>query len=266
MSLKLPRIRFKIRTLALLVAFVALSLWAGLHIWSPTRRFGRLLRADQPVYVRREAASSLGRAIPPWEVDDALALLLGALDDPSPRVREYAMVGLVELGPRARQAASKLAKVLADEDRFVRFGAARALGFISDGKPPNAEVMAALTTALDDEDPDVRVVAAEALLKCGETQKGAGTMIAALCGPDEHLRLWARSMIRGANDPRPLVLLLAKEMQSKDSRHREEAVQAMLLIASPQELNSALRSAAASDDAEVRRWAAAHLERFDSDY
>jgi hypothetical protein len=155
MPLKLPRLRFKLRTLVTLVALAALTLWAGLHIWSPTRRFARLLRSDQPVYVRREAAASLGRAIPPWEVDAALALLLDALHDPSPRVREYATVGLVELGPRAQQAASKLAAVLVDEDRFVRFAAARALGFIGEGKAPSAEVIAALTSALGDKDPDV---------------------------------------------------------------------------------------------------------------
>jgi hypothetical protein len=110
-----------------------------------------------------------------------------------------------------------------------------------------------------------RVVAAEALLKHGETQKGAGTMTSALCGPDERLRFWARSMMQRANDTRTFVMLLAKEMQSKDSRHRGQALQGVLRIAAPQEVNSALRSAAASDDAEVRRWATAHLERIDSD-
>jgi HEAT repeat protein len=72
-------------------------------------------------------------------------------------------------------------------------------------------------------------------------------------------------MVRSASDLRPFVLLLAKEVQRKDSRQREEAVQAMQLFASPQELNSALRSAATSDDAEVRRWAASHLEHIDPD-
>ena len=69
MHLKLPGPRVRLRTLAILVAALAVMLWAGLNIWSPTRRLGRLLQADQPVFVRREAASSLGRDIPFWEVD-----------------------------------------------------------------------------------------------------------------------------------------------------------------------------------------------------
>jgi hypothetical protein len=93
MHWRLPRPRLRLRTLATLIAASAVSLWAGLAIWSPTVRLGRLLRPDQPVFLRREAASSLGRDIPSWETDRAVSLLINALDDPSPRVREYAGVG-----------------------------------------------------------------------------------------------------------------------------------------------------------------------------
>src|SRR5262245_25791209 len=120
MRLKLPRPRLSLRALAVLIAVLAVALWAGLNIWSPTRRLGRLLRADQPVFVRREAASSLGRDIPYWEVDQAVRMLIDALHDPSPRVREYAGVGLAELGPRAEQAIPQLITVLNDENRLVR--------------------------------------------------------------------------------------------------------------------------------------------------
>jgi HEAT repeat protein len=264
MILKRPRLRLRLRTLVILVALAALILWAGVSIWSPTRRLGRLLQADQPVYVRREAASSLGRAIPPWEVDQAIKLLMGALEDPSPRVREYAMVGLVELGPRAQPAISKLTTALDDDDRFVRFGAARTLGFIEVGSTKRAEVVAALTRTLDDDDIDVRVAAAEALLKLGESQTGAGTIVTALCGSDPRLRSWARSIVRRANDTRPVVALLAHEMRNGDSQERDEAVQSMLLIASPEEVKAALRFATASHEPEISRWAAAQLERIDS--
>jgi hypothetical protein len=48
MRLKLPRPRVRLRTLTILIAASAVTLWAGLNIWSPTRRLGRLLRPDQP--------------------------------------------------------------------------------------------------------------------------------------------------------------------------------------------------------------------------
>src|SRR5262245_8281284 len=134
MQLKLPRLQLSLRNLTLLVAVLALALWTGLSIWSPTRRFGRLLRADQPVFMRREAASSLGRGIPFWEVDQAVSIAIGALDDPSPRVREYACVSLSELGPRASRAISKLIALLNDEDRFVRYTAARTLSSIVEAR------------------------------------------------------------------------------------------------------------------------------------
>jgi HEAT repeat protein len=168
MRLKLPRPRVHLRSLAILIAALAVTLWAVHNIWSPTRRLGRLLRADQPVFVRREAASSLGCDIPSWELDRAVFLLINALDDPSPRVRECAGVGLAELGPRAEQAASKLITVLNDEDRFVRFSAARTLGFIIDaGSAKRAEAVAALTVTLKDNDPEVRLAATETLVEMG---------------------------------------------------------------------------------------------------
>jgi HEAT repeat protein len=263
MSLKMPRLRlrFKLRTLTILIALVAISLWAGLAIWSPTRRLGRQLQADQPVYIRREAAASLGRAIPPWEVDDAVRLLLAALEDPSPRVRESATVGLVEVGSRAQRAVTKLTALLGDDDRFVRFAAARALGMIGIGTAMRAETVTALTRTLDDTDPDVRVVAAEALVSVGEPRKGAGTLVDALCGTDSRLRSWARTMIQKANDARPFIALLAVEMRSEDSDRRDEALETMLLIAAPDAVKSALNAAAGCEDAQVRRWAAARLER-----
>src|SRR5262249_29203488 len=226
MHLKLPRPRVCLRTLAILIAALAVTLWAGLNIWSPTRRLGRLLRPDQPVLVRREAAWSLGRDIPSWEVDRAVSLLINALDDPSSRVREYAGVGLAELGPRAGQAASKLIAVLNDEDRFVRFSAARALGFIIDaGSAKRPAAVAALTVTLEDEDPEVRLAAAETLVKLGEAQKAAGVLLAAYVGTDSYLRDRARPIIRGANDSRPFVATLVRQMRDKDARRRDEAFQ-----------------------------------------
>jgi len=262
MRLKLPRPRLSLRTLAVLIAVWAVALWAGLSIWSPTRRLGRLLRADQPVFVRREAASSLGRDIPYWEVDQAVNMLIDALHDPSPRVREYAGVGLAELGPRAERAIPQLITALNDEDRFARFSAAATLGFMIDaGSAKRIEAATALTLTLADKDPDVRLAAAETLVKIGETKKAAGILLAACVGTDSHLRNRARSIIRRANDPRPFVALLSMETRGRDGGRREEALQTLLFIASPQAVRSALESALAGEDPEIRRWAAARLKR-----
>jgi HEAT repeat protein len=262
MRLKLPRPRFSLRTVGVLIAALAVTLWAGLNIWSPTRRLGRLLRADQPEFIRREAASSLGRDIPSWEIDQAVSMLINALDDPSPRVREYAGVGLAELGPRAEQAASKLIAALIDEDRFVRFSAARTLGFIIDaGSAQRTEAVAALAVTLNDKDPDVRLAAAETLVQIGETQKAAGILLAACGGTDSYLRDRARSIIRRAKDSRPLVAMLVKAMRDQDGERRDEAFQTLPLIGSPEAVRSALDSALAEDNPEIHRWAAARLER-----
>jgi HEAT repeat protein len=262
MRLKLTRPRLSLRTMTVLIAVAAVTLWAGLNIWSPTRRLGRLLRADQPAYVRREAASSLGRDIPSWEVDQAVRLLIDALDDPSPRVREYAGVGLSELGPRAERAVPKVIAALKDESRGVRFSAANTLGALIDTRSARyIEAVTALSLTLEDEDPDVRLAAAEVLVRIGEPEKAARVILAAYGGTDSNLRVGARRIIRGAKDPRPFVAGLAEGVRDQDGDRREEALQTLLLIASPEAVRSALASALADDNPETRQWAAAYLGR-----
>ena len=98
-------------------------------------------------------------------------------------MREYAGAGLRELGPRAQPAVSRLITVLNDEDRFVRFSAARTLGFIIEaGSAQRAEAVAALTVTLEDKDPEVRLGAAETLVELGEAQKATGTLVAIIRG------------------------------------------------------------------------------------
>jgi HEAT repeat protein len=261
MRLKLPGPQLSLRTMAILIAVLAVTLRAGLHIWSPTRRLGRLLRADQPTFIRREAASSLGRDIPSWEVGQAVSLLINALDDPSPRVREYAGVGLSELGPSAEPAVSKLIAVLNDEDRFVRFSAARTLGsIIGAGSGKRANAVTALTVTLDDKDPDVRMAALETLLRLGEVQKAAGALVAASVGTKPILRAWARSIMRDANSPHLFAAMLVKEMRDQDGERRDEALQTLQQIDTPDAVRSALISALADDKTEFRRWAAERLK------
>ena len=228
---------------------------------SPTRRLGRLLQADQPVFVRREAASSLGRDIPFWEVDQAVGMLLSALSDPSPRVREYVGVGLAELGPRAERAVPKLITVLNDQDRGVRSTAARTLSFLIGPASANrTEALTALSLTLQDKDPDVRLAATETMVKLGEPQKAAATLFAACRGKDSYFRGRARLIMRAANGARPFVSMLAERMRDQDGPRRDEALQTLLQFASPQTVRSALNSALADDNSAIHDWAAARLE------
>ena len=109
-------------------------------------------------------------------------MLIDVLDDPSPRVREYAMVGLWELGERAGKACPRLIKLLSDDDRYVRSAAARCLGKISANADDRLSVVMALDSALVDKDADVRLAAADSLLELEETEK-------ACAGPNRRVLL-----------------------------------------------------------------------------
>ena len=222
---------------------------AGIRLQNGSVRAARGLRA------------ALGHEIPFWEVDRALGMLIDVLDDPSPRVREYAMVGLWELGERAGKACPRLIKLLSDDDRYVRSAAARCLGKISANADDRLSVVMALDSALVDKDADVRLAAADSLLELEETEKAAPVLIAAYFSTEPYFSGRARSMIRRVRKPEPLVPLLVKELQSKESRRRELALEALLQIGSPDTARSALNSLQADDEPEIRRWAAARLEQ-----
>jgi len=101
-------VTFHLRTLGLVIVLCAVAIQTSLYFFSPTRRLTRQLRPDQPTYLRREAAMGLGYQIPAWEVEQAIGVLLAALDDPSPRVRESAAGGLAAHGIKAERAIPRL--------------------------------------------------------------------------------------------------------------------------------------------------------------
>ena len=120
----------------------------------------------------------LGQGVPPWEVDRAISVLIRTLEDSSPRVRESAAAGLAGHGPDARAAIPHLLKRVNDPDRGARASAVGALGFIAKpGDSSNAEVVPALVLALADADIDVRLMAADGLVKLGEATSIAPVLI-----------------------------------------------------------------------------------------
>jgi hypothetical protein len=104
------------------------------------------------------------------------------------------------------------------------------------------------------------VAAAETLLKLGEAQKAAGTLVAASVGTKPSLRAWARRIMRDANSPHPFAAMLVKAMRDQDGGERDEALQTLQQIATPEAVQSALISALADDKTEFRRWAAERLK------
>ncbi|WP_404306145.1 DUF6288 domain-containing protein [Neorhodopirellula lusitana] len=95
--------------------------------------------------------------------------LLSGLSSWSPFVRKRSAL---ELGRRKGDFQPALLKLLASEDRYSRYGAIEAFGQIGRTADPVASV-AALTKALESEDPCIRILAGEALASIGKPAMAA---------------------------------------------------------------------------------------------
>jgi len=183
----------------------------------------RMFAADSASGARRGAGLALGRIdATTQEVVGQAAL---ALQDGDRGVRQSAAVLLMASGPAVKAAAGALERALTDEDESVRLYAAAAIGRagapdravpliitglgsfdlavrseaagllpeFSTGRP---EVIQALTTALRDDEAQVRMAAADALGTIGRPAKPAlDTLWSMLRDPDELVR---ESVLRAA--------------------------------------------------------------------
>ena len=256
----LKALRLRLRTLLALVALIAFLLWAGAWIWSPLNRFSAGLRQDLPDYLRREAAIGLGSGIPPWEVERAVSVLIRTLGDPSPRVRESAAAGLAGHGSDAKVAIPFLLKLVEDPDRGARASALGALGFIEQGNEAKPEVMSALRRALDDGDPEVRLMAADALVKLGDIRPVASVLVSAMATTDYEGR--AKAILRRVG-PGTKILIpeFAKFVTDPDPGRREAALRLLVDHGGPEAVKSALRRGLQDRDESVRQWAASTMDR-----
>jgi HEAT repeat protein len=161
--------------------------------------------------------------------DMALALAEG-MTDADPRARRAALDVLETLGAAAAPAAPALVGALGDQDRFVRWAAARTLGKISPAEADTA--VPELARLMDDADADLTQAAAAALEHYGRAAKGAlpdlirvmGAgdvhrrvavihVLPAIDGPDVYLSIPAlASLLR---DRQPLVRRAAAETLGK---------------------------------------------------
>jgi HEAT repeat protein len=251
--------RLRLRSLLILIALIALLLWAGSWIWSPLNRFSAKLEPERPDYVRREAAVGLGSGIPPWEVDRAVSVLIRTLGDPSPRVRESAAAGLAGLGADANAAIPHLLKRVNDPDRGARASAVGALGFIA--KPDSkVQVVPALILALDDADFDVRLMAADGLVKLGEIAPVARVLIDAMAEPNYGSRA---KLILGkiGSNTQILIPQFSAAVSDLDPRRREAALQFLIDYGGPETAKLALRRASGDKDESIRQWAASTMDR-----
>ena len=186
---KWPMFRWRLRSMLALVALCAAMLWGWSTFLDPTGRLIRRLGADQPAYVRREAAIALGYDISPSRVDQAVSALILALKDPSPRVRESAIAGLFGHGGLASRFVPEVIPLLKDEDSGVRVSAAAGLGsLVRPTGPERALAIPALVGALVDKRSDVREVAAESLIMMGESKAALGALAGMMRAPDPMAR------------------------------------------------------------------------------
>ncbi len=261
MALSFPRLRFNLRTLLVLVACCALSTWVMLFFLSPTWRFARQLQASQPATARREAAIALGYHIPPWERNRAIRLLVNAMNDPSPRVRECAAAGLSAHGRAAEHTAPQLVALLGDRDSGVRFSAAAALGLVI-GSEGNGHAIAVpgLLRTLQDPKSEVRLSAALSLFDNGEVQAATQTFASIMGGKEAHLRSRVESL-KPRLMGKALVLIpgLIQMTSDEDPQTRKGALELLLQLAPPSIVRAAFRRACDDKDADIRAWA---LEKF----
>jgi HEAT repeat protein len=112
---------------------------------------------DRDPAFRQQAVQALEHIGPAEK--GVVTALAGMLKDRSVGVRLGTALALGRFGPTAKAAVPELLLCVRDADRFVRSHAIRALGAIDS----SSEVVAALTSALEDEDPAVRRAAVETL-------------------------------------------------------------------------------------------------------
>jgi len=259
----LPKPRFRLSTLGGLIALCAVATWSGLYFLSPTMRLARQIQANQPTYVRREAAVGLGN-VPSWEAEEALGVLIGALNDPSPQVRESALSGMGAHGARAGRAIPAILRLLGDKDRGVRHVACAVLGIVlpPDGRGSEHEaVVAALKDALDDNDPQTRLAAAVSLLRLHETHAAVPMIaLAATNTGDDYLRKLARLYMGTYGTNADLIAGVVPLVRAEDRGRRQGALELLFEIAPPSTVMTALRDALEDGDPDVRRWAARKLE------
>jgi len=169
--------------------------------------------------------------------------------------RRAALETLETLGPDADPAIAELVGALGDQDKFVRWAAARTLGRI--GPMEEEAVVPALARLLTDADLDVRLAAAAALERLASAAKAAAPDLRRTVGStDAELRFAAIRALAaiGGPDAQAAVPELTAAVADADVRVRQVAAQVLGKFGpAAKDAVPALRQALQDESADVQR-------------
>lgn len=148
----------------------------------------RQARRASDVDYRRKCVTALGAL----KSKDAVIPLADVMaKDDAPSVREAALKALANLGPLS---VSVLRKLLKHDDKIVAANAAKCLSLIG---PPASEAIDDLDFALDEDDPWLRIYAAEALWRItGKPTRAIPALIEELESPQRQVRMHAYRLFK----------------------------------------------------------------------
>jgi HEAT repeat protein len=199
--------------------------------------------------VRRAAVESLSN----FEDERVMPLLQNALRDPSAKIRTAAAQSFGHLENPAY--VSDVIRALSDPDAWVRYYAARALGQIR--SPESLDPLA--VTLREDEAPQVRIAAAEALGSIGG-RRAVSILAAVVSAEDRDLGRAALLALGVIGHPDALGPI-ASALRSNDSSRRLDAVHALAMRRDSQAAESLQWAAAADREAAVAEAAIEELGR-----
>ncbi|MFO0844034.1 MAG: HEAT repeat domain-containing protein [Gemmataceae bacterium] len=187
-------------------------------------------------------------------------LVRGGFRDPTAPSRRAALEAMEAMGPGGAQFIPQLVERLKDDDLFVRWIAARALG--KQAPREAALVVPGLVCVLDDVDLDPRIAAARALGQYGaDAAQAVPALSARLLKGDAEFRIAVMKALDGiGTDSQPALPNLARALRDTDPRVRTEAATVIGRFgALAKDYIEPLRQLTTDPDSDVRKAASAAI-------
>jgi len=149
--------------------------------------------------IRRVLVASISGSLPDEFRDEAVSLLVDAMNAPDDDVRGLAVIALSEIGGGAPLTLPALMSAIHDGSEMVRKRSARALGELGLAATP---ALAHLTAGLQDESKAVRLECAAALARIGpDAEPALPCLFTMLLEPDIRVRTVVSAAIRKMGEP-----------------------------------------------------------------